>query len=514
MHPRKNKQNLLSSLALPSFLFYWLLVFMYWSANRDPLSKTWFKLQAAQGDSFECVSIVPKAKGSYPVVVVAANSGNFIAGNGKLLRRIADIGLGVIAFQADRQAQAKFDHRVDAVMLHLRGQKWSSFGPVGWLGIDDTGAQILAYLSRHPTPGAFVQWNAQAGRAAPAPVTRSGALAQTIFSGSPANTPDVTHVDGAVPHRPTPPQIQSLINTANLAGKPDSLTQAAINRSVAEHFFRILEKDPRRRLHMVKEQGTRASGMAILVGLGLMYGIFLIRGSINLQRLPTLMHRPGKAVHGSLFISGLAASLAIGITAFHLLLLQFPVSVWSMTQAARFFIPEADREDFIHTCETANWRETRIGVAISNARLCAYNRQLVPWPVSPDMYRDFVLSPSITGNSHETFAWRRALWEHLHPAVKHLKQKDQVAAMIPQLMRQHLVITDEPSGNDDVGAILRTRITDQKGFAAICVAALRAAGVPARLNPEGRAEYYSTDSWRAVPPAQSYTIADALQFSL
>ena len=51
----------------------------------------------------------------------------------------------------------------------------------------------------------------------------------------------------------------------------------------------------------------------------------------------------------------------------------------------------------------------------------------------------------------------------------------------------------------DVATIWLRQITDETGFQIIYVAALRSVGVPARLNSQGRAEFYDGTGWKAAP---------------
>ena len=52
-----------------------------------------------------------------------------------------------------------------------------------------------------------------------------------------------------------------------------------------------------------------------------------------------------------------------------------------------------------------------------------------------------------------------------------------------------------------VAEIWQRQITDQRGFEAVYVAALRSVGVPSRLGAQGRAEFWTGSGWQAAPRA-------------
>jgi hypothetical protein len=49
-----------------------------------------------------------------------------------------------------------------------------------------------------------------------------------------------------------------------------------------------------------------------------------------------------------------------------------------------------------------------------------------------------------------------------------------------------------------VGETWRRQVTSPRGFEATYVAALRSVGVPARLDPNGHAEFWTGSAWQAA----------------
>jgi hypothetical protein len=75
---------------------------------------------------------------------------------------------------------------------------------------------------------------------------------------------------------------------------------------------------------------------------------------------------------------------------------------------------------------------------------------------------------------------------HTNMLEPHLRERVTIIAALPDLPR-------------GVPEIWLKQITDEAGFEIIYVAALRSVGVPARLDPHQRAEFWNGDKWRAAP---------------
>ncbi len=53
--------------------------------------------------------------------------------------------------------------------------------------------------------------------------------------------------------------------------------------------------------------------------------------------------------------------------------------------------------------------------------------------------------------------------------------------------------------SETIAGIWQRQNTDARGFEAVYVAAMRAVGVPSRVNAHHRAEYWSGSNWRPAP---------------
>jgi hypothetical protein len=140
---------------------------------------------------------------------------------------------------------------------------------------------------------------------------------------------------------------------------------------------------------------------------------------------------------------------------------------------------------------------------LNHVHLANYNRQLIAWKVDDAAYRDFVLSPLICPAADSDLDWRRTLWESFYPRIRKEESTEAAAAIVVTHLRERITIA--PSVSDTafplaVPDIWQRQITTGKGFENIYVAALRSAGIPARLAAStGKTEFLSPSGWEPAP---------------
>jgi len=82
----------------------------------------------------------------------------------------------------------------------------------------------------------------------------------------------------------------------------------------------------------------------------------------------------------------------------------------------------------------------------------------------------------------------------------HIPQEDVVALeIVVRFLRERVTVAEGAGFPAMVAEIWRRQITDEPGFEAVYVAALRSVGVPARLGARGSAEMRVGAEWRAAP---------------
>ena len=158
-----------------------------------------------------------------------------------------------------------------------------------------------------------------------------------------------------------------------------------------------------------------------------------------------------------------------------------------------------EAEDFEILSTNAVWRGQKLKVLIENVRLANYNRQLINWKLDDNIYQEFVLSPTITGEAHEQLDWRRPLWEEFYPRIRHESSPEDAARIVVRHLRERITIATIPDPPRDAPTIWLRQLTDQTGFEIIYVAALRSVGIPARLDSNHQAEFWDGSKWSAAP---------------
>ena len=130
--------------------------------------------------------------------------------------------------------------------------------------------------------------------------------------------------------------------------------------------------------------------------------------------------------------------------------------------------------------------------------LAEYNRQLINWQMDDKIYRDFVLSPVITGNSGEQLNWRRSFWEEFYPRIRRESSPEDAAKIVVRHLRERVTIAALPNPPHEAPDIWLRQITDKAGFETIYVAALRSVGLPARLDSNHQAEFWDGNKWQVL----------------
>lgn len=138
-------------------------------------------------------------------------------------------------------------------------------------------------------------------------------------------------------------------------------------------------------------------------------------------------------------------------------------------------------------------------VLLGHVELSNYNRELINWKLDDKTYREFVLSPVIDPASDGELNWRRPLWESFYPRIRKEQIIESAAEIVVRHLRERVTIAEGENFAIGVESIWLRQITNERGFETIYVAALRSAGIPARLNVQRRAEFFSEGKWRLAP---------------
>lgn len=547
----------LARLSFRAWLGIWLaLLFfgaLFWAKGRDPFQRIWFKVETPHFGKAECIAVLPKtAAKPMPVVLYLHNSGRTLLRSGNDLRQMAEMGLAAIGMEYNQTNETAFAEQFTAMQEHVSRQAWATTNQVAWVGLGLGAQRLAAWGASHPElkPQLLV---CLAGVA-------SNALAK--WKPNPRhpaqNVPTVLLVRAE--YDPSFSAIQEAGLAAVLAANgwsvkiralPYEFQSAEPNRRVlfrgvgefALELFRGPEafRDYRSILHW-QESATPLWRFWIPAALWVVAWWCGKRAP-----LPSLSPSDGERVaarpgEGKLkrweialrWLAGIMAALALGVTALHLVPPRLAITPGRLEFARKYLIAPKEPADFDYLSTNSFWTGKKLKTLLEHVELANYNRALVNWKLDDEMYRRFVLSPEIAPELDGTMHWRRWLWESFYPRIRKEDNLMAAAEIIVRHLRSRVTIAGKPltqdAGRDavervptrrnensmeggtieqssgaplslpkDIEHIWIRQITDKRGFEAVYVAALRSAGVPARLDTQGRAECWSGSTWKPAP---------------
>jgi hypothetical protein len=199
------------------------------------------------------------------------------------------------------------------------------------------------------------------------------------------------------------------------------------------------------------------------------------------------------------WLAVLLATWASAATAIHLLPPHFGVSDKTLSIARRFLVQPKQHDDFEYLAAQPIWHGAKLKLLLEHVELAGYNRELINWQLDDKVYRDFVLSPVITGNAGEPLNWRRPLWEEFYPRIRHESSPEEAAKIVARHLRERMTIAPDYPGHPGVETMWRGQIVNPSDFEIVYTAALRSVGVPSRLDARKRAEFSDGKGWRVAP---------------
>lgn len=217
--------------------------------------------------------------------------------------------------------------------------------------------------------------------------------------------------------------------------------------------------------------------------------------SPNSQEEPKPSFRSSRPLR---WLAGILLLAAVGQTTLYLMLPQLQVTPRSLALARKYLIEPRATTDFDYLSTHMVWKGRTLRPLLQHVELANYCRRLVNWKLPDEVYCQFVLSPFIEPQWDGNMMWRRLLWETLYPRIRKENSPAAAAEIISRQLHRRLQIVGSGVAGD-IAEIWLRKATDKVGFELITVAAMRSAGVPARLNAEGEAEYYTGTDWQKSP---------------
>lgn len=137
------------------------------------------------------------------------------------------------------------------------------------------------------------------------------------------------------------------------------------------------------------------------------------------------------------------------------------------------------------------WRGNPLRTLLEHVELVHYNRELINWKLDEQVYRQFVLAAQISPEADGELDWRRPLRENFYPQIRREQDPAPAAETVVRFLRERVTVALGSSLPCTVAEIWQHQITNARGFEAVYVAA--------RLDAQGRAEFWTGSVWQAVP---------------
>jgi hypothetical protein len=197
--------------------------------------------------------------------------------------------------------------------------------------------------------------------------------------------------------------------------------------------------------------------------------------------------------------AAILAIAALAQTTLHLVPLHFGTTELTLRIARKHLVQSEELSDFDFLVANPVWRSKPLKTLLEHVELAHYNRKLIGWKLDQQVYHNFVLSPQIDPLADGKLNWRRLLWENFYPRIRKEQNAQAAAEVVGRFLRERVTIAREAGPPATVAEIWKRQITNERGFEAVYVAAMRSAGIPARLDKEGRAEFWTGAAWHPAP---------------
>ena len=474
-----------------------LLLFLgalFWAKSQDPFSRRWFTLKTEDHTSFNCVAVLPKPLRRYPVILYAHGSSDSLMTDGDALRQMAELGLATVSLDYDQTNPAAFDAQWTALLQHLSRQTWADTNAIAWVG-SSLGANLISnYAQNHPSapPQLLVLISAQGLPQTPdprCPVLLIHGDQDEIFP-----VADTQRLAAALQSNNVPVTLKILPGLSHSLEPEGGVIFRCVGESCLTH---LSGPNPWPQYHSLAQWQAGAPPL----------WPFLLPAGIDIAWRFWVRQKPGARPPAApskseILLRCLAVVLALWAgteTALHLATPHFAVSPATLKLARRILVHPKERSAFEYLAAPPVWAGVKLQTLLDHAELAGYNRQLVNWQLDDPLFRDSVLSPVITPHPGERLDWRRPLWEEFYPRIRHETALADAVRIIVRHLRERVTVVSLPNLPHEVPDIWRRQITDPRGFAIIYVAALRSAGVPARLAAPGQTEYWSGEKWQSAP---------------
>ena len=429
-------------LATPSWSFSIFLVLLFfgilfWAKGEDPFSRKWFTLQTASHHSFKCVAVFPKVPREYPVIIYAHFLGGNLMNDGNDLRQMAELGLATISLEYNQTNEGAFADEFESALDYVARQKWANTNAIAWVGFSLGANRMLDFLLQHQEqqPQLFVQLS---GAGLPEQQTASrlaslhcpfllihGEQDETFPLADTKRLASVLRTDGV------PVELEIVPGVSH----DMRFDRAAVFRAIGEYCLtRLVGKNAWQDYHSIAEWQAKAPAFwcFCLPAVAWAMGCLAWRRHHKPATSKSKLNRREIALR---WLAAILAVWALAATATHLVTPFFPTNDTTLSIARRFLVQPKERDDFEFLAAQPIWHGQKLQILLTDVELANYNRELINWQVDEKHYRDYMLSPAITGKPGEKFNWHRPLWEEFYPRIRHENSPADAAQIVVRHLR-------------------------------------------------------------------------------
>lgn len=499
---------------------------LFWAKDQDPFFRKWFTLKTANHNNIECVAVLPKPIRQYPVIIFAHGAGEDLLKDGTELRQMAEMGLAAVSLEYNKTNKLIFSSQFEALIQYVFRQKWVNTNAIAWVGYSLGANGTFDFALQHPEeqPQLLVQLDGAGAESS----TFNFQLLTNLHC-------PVLFVHGEHDEVFPVENTKRLASVLQTNGLPVELkiipgishdlqsNRGVVFRCIGEFCLsRLVGKDAWQNYHSIGQWQIKAPPLwlfwlpaAVWIVCWIAWPWYrkaALPEKIKLQRYEIALR----------WLAVLLATWALAETAIHLITPYFSVNDRTLAVARKYLVQPKARADFEYLAAQPIWHGQKLKTLLEHVELAGYNRALINWQLDEKNYQDFVLSPTIepstlpppleasarprrsevkAGNPQlsTNLNWRRPLWEEFYPRIRHESSLDDAVEMVVRHLRERVTIATFPNPPQDVPTIWLRQITDEDGFEIIYVAALRSVGVPARLNPQHKAEFWDGNMWHIAP---------------
>jgi dienelactone hydrolase len=516
---------------------------LFWAKGQDPFQRIWFKVRVPGQGKAECIAVLPKmAARPLPVVVYLHGSGGDLLGDGNELRQIAEMGLAAVGMDYCQTNEAAFDAQFSALLAYLRREPWADTNRVAWVGFSLGAQRSLAFALRHPerTPKLLVRlaggWVPELesevrsqrpelrGRKSEGLSTLSSQLSTAVLLIHGENDEvfplaQARRVAACLRTNGIPVELKVLPGEGHGFGANHLLVFRVIGEQC---LTRLKGPDALNNYRSILSWQAQARPLWLFWVPAFAWAVVWLWLRHKAGQASRLLSEPKAVAQASRlppaanevqeqsktggtpapllrWLAAVLAMAALGLTALHLVPPRLAVSDFTLSIARQHLVQTKEMRDFEFLAGEPAWRGKPLKTLLEHVELAHYNRELINWKLDEQAYRDFVLSPQIDPASDGGLNWRRPLWENFYPRIRREQDPAAAAEIVVRFLRERVTIAQGDNLPSVVAEIWQRQITNERGFEAVYVAALRSVGIPSRLAPQGRAEFWTGSGWQAAP---------------